>query len=68
MANNFMSTYPPMMFLALDRNQQSFDEDISSNVKGFKNTDIKSMMNIDHQQNQNEKFNRELFIKNNISL
>jgi len=56
------------MFLALDRNQQSFDEDISSNIKGFKNTDIKSMMNIDHQQNQNEKFNRELFIKNNISL
>ncbi len=67
MANNLMSTFPPM-FLALDRNQQSFDEDISSNVKDFKNTDIKSMMNIDHQQNQNEKFNRELFIKNDISL
>ncbi len=79
MTNNFMSTFPPTS-LTLDKNQQSFDEDIiptnissstldiSSNIKDFTNTDINSVMDINHQQNQGEEFNRELFIKNDISL
>ncbi len=42
----------------------SLEFDTSSNKKDLKNTEIKSMMNIDHQQNQNEEFNREsVFLK-----
>ncbi len=42
----------------------SLEFDTSSNNKDLKNTEIKSMMNIDHQQNQNEEFNREsVFLK-----
>lgn len=73
-ANNFMSTFSPMSF-ALDKNQQSFNEDNLStnifssafdklsNIKDFKDMNIKSMINIQHQQNRDEEFSRELYIK-----
>ncbi len=73
MTNNFMSTFS----LTLGSSQQSFNEngtnmpsstlDISRNGKGCKNNDIKSMMAIDQQQNQDEGFNRE-FELNHRSL
>ncbi len=60
MTNNFMSTFP----LGLDQNQNFFGENIlsnniSSDIKYFKNIDRRSMMNIDNRDNQDEEFNRE---------
>ncbi len=60
MTNNFMSTFP----LGLDQNQNFFGENIlsnniSSDIKYFKNIDTRSMMNIDNRDNQDEEFNRE---------
>jgi hypothetical protein len=46
----------------------SLEFDTSSNNKDLKNTEIKSMMNIDHQQNQNEEFNRESVFSKTIFL
>jgi hypothetical protein len=55
------------------KNQQSFNEDNLStnifssaldklsNIKDFKDINIKSMINIDHQQNRDEEFNCELY-------
>jgi hypothetical protein len=55
-----MSTFP----LGLDQNQNFFGENIlsnniSSDIKYFKNIDTRSMMNIDNRDNQDEEFNRE---------
>jgi hypothetical protein len=55
-----MSTFP----LGLDQNQNFFGENIlsnniSSDIKYFKNIDRRSMMNIDNRDNQDEEFNRE---------
>jgi len=55
-----MSTFP----LGLDQNQNFFGENIlsnniSSDIKYFKNIDTRSMMNIDDRDNQDEEFNRE---------
>jgi len=46
----------------------SLEFDTSSNNKDLKNTEIKSTMNIDHQQNQNEEFNRESVFSKTIFL
>jgi hypothetical protein len=46
----------------------SLEFDTSSNNKDLKNTEIKSMMNIDHQQNQNEEFNCESVFSKKIFL
>lgn len=70
MTNKFMSTF----HLALNSSQPSFNEngtnipsstlDVSLNGKEFKNYNIKSMMTID--QEQNEEFSRESQLKRHI--